>query len=803
MNFNHDTGLIDTIQTLDVTSLPPLGGIAQTLIINGTGSLVVPAGATIDRPSTPQAAMFRYNTDGNVLEYFNGVSWTTLSTGGGTVTSVAVQSNDTALTVTGSPITSSGTITLDLDNDLTAIAALTGVGFAARTGTETWALRTVTGTAGNIVVTNGDGVAGDPTLDLVSVGIPVSNQFVKITTDVKGRVTATTPVVTGDITSALGYTPVNKAGDTMTGTLTMSGGSTVTGLPAPTNASDAANKSYVDSVSAGLDPKESVRVATTVDLGGVYTNGTTNTTILNSAGNTPGYITIPNASLGVGLPLVVDGVQVQTGWRVLVKNQTTATQNGIYEVYQAGNGGTQDAILVRAADQDGTPSAEVSGGNFTFVEQGTVNADTGWVVIGNGLLTLETNNIDWTQFSGAGAVSLTFTADAGTVTLNSGDTLTVTGGAAISTSIAGTTLTVNANVDNSTLEIVGDQLRIKDQGVTDAKLRNSAALSVIGRSANSSGTPADISGIAGQVLRVDNTATSLGFGSIDLSNAATVGSSVLSIVNGGTGQTTALGAFNALSPLTTAGDILTHNGTNNIRFPVGTPNQVLTVATGGNALEYKTLTAGTGVTITPSAGTITIATSSTLDLYRENPSAPTTPSATGTNAVAIGNNSTASAVNSFGVGNGSNARTYGMFAYANGEFATAGDAQYGLYVLRTETTNNTVTEMFLDGITGTQRILLPTNSLFTFDILVAARRTDAVGGGAGYRVIGVIKKDATNASTTFVGTPSKTIIGETDGPWNVSVVADTTNGSLRVNVVGQTGKTIRWVATVRTTEVTN
>lgn len=803
MNFNHDIGLIDTIQILDVTSLPPLGGISETLTINGTGSLIVPAGSTAQRPGTPQAAMFRYNTDGNTLEYYNGTTWTTLSVGGGTVTSVAVQSNDAALVVSGSPITSSGTITLDLDNDLTAIAALTGTGFAARTGTETWALRTITGTSGNIAVTNGDGAAGNPTLDLVNVGTPVTNQFVKITTDAKGRVTATTSVAASDITSALGYTPVNKAGDTMTGSLTMSGGSTVTGLPLPTNASDAVNKAYVDSISAGLDPKESVRVATTADLGGTYTNDASNTTILNSAGYTPGYITIPNASLGSGLPLVVDGIQVQNGWRVLVKNQTNATQNGIYEVYQAGVGGSQDAILVRAADHDGVPTAEVSGGNFTFVEQGNVNADTGWVLVDDGILTLETNDINWSQFSGAGAVSLTFVADTGSVTLNSGGTLTITGGAAISTSITGTTVTINANVDNSTLEIVSDQLRIKDQGVTNAKLRDSAALSVIGRSADSSGVPGDIAGVAGQVLRVNNAGTALSFGSIDLSNTATVGSSVLSIANGGTGQTTALGAFNALSPLTTAGDVLTHDGTNNVRFPVGTPNQILTVATSGNALEYKTLVGGTGITITPSSGTLTVATSSTLDLYRENPSTPTTPVVTGTNAVAIGNNSRASAVNSFGVGDGSNARTFGMFAYANGQFTGAGDAQSGLYVLRIETTNNTTTEMFLDGSAGTQRILLPNNSLFTFDILVAARRTDAVGGGAGYRFVGVIKKDTTNASTTFVGTPSKTVIGETDAPWDANVVADTTNGALRVNVVGQNGKTIRWVATVQTSEVTN
>jgi hypothetical protein len=93
--------------------------------------------------------------------------------------------------------------------------------------------------------------------------------------------------------------------------------------------------------------------------------------------------------------------------------------------------------------------------------------------------------------------------------------------------------------------------------------------------------------------------------------------------------------------------------------------------------------------------------------------------------------------------------------------------------------------------------------LFTFDIIVAGRRTDATGGGAGYRFVGVAKKDATAGSVTFVGTPSKTIIGETNTPWDAAVSVDAATGAFRVRVTGENGKTIRWVATVRTTEVTN
>jgi hypothetical protein len=192
-----------------------------------------------------------------------------------------------------------------------------------------------------------------------------------------------------------------------------------------------------------------------------------------------------------------------------------------------------------------------------------------------------------------------------------------------------------------------------------------------------------------------------------------------------------------------------------------------------------------------------------IRLYVENISTPTAPTASGTNSSAQGSASSASATGSYANGAGTDSRIFGMKAFANGNFATAGDAQLGLYVLRNITTNAISTELFLDGTGASQRIVLPNNSLFTFDILLSARRTDAVGGGAAYRFVGVIKKDTTAGSTTFVGTPSKTIIGETNLAWDAILTADTTNASLRISVIGEVAKTIRWVATVQTSEVTN
>jgi len=144
---------------------------------------------------------------------------------------------------------------------------------------------------------------------------------------------------------------------------------------APINNNDIATKGYVDSLSSGLDPKQSVRVATTANI----------------------------ANLAGGAPNVVDGVTLQVGDRVLVKDQTIATENGIYVVDTVGTGAT--GSWSRASDMDGSPAAEVSGGNYTFVEQGSTNINTGWVVKGDGILSLGTDPIVWVQFSGAGSIT--------------------------------------------------------------------------------------------------------------------------------------------------------------------------------------------------------------------------------------------------------------------------------------------------------------------------------------------------------------------------------------------------------------
>ena len=168
----------------------------------------------------------------------------------------------------------------------------------------------------------------------------------------------------------------------------------ITNLTDPTNPQDATNKRYVDAAVVGIDWKPSVRLATTeaITLATGLENGDT-----------------------------LDGVTLVTGNRILVKNQVDATENGIYVVAASG-------APTRSTDAD--TAAEITASFAVFVEEGTVNTDSGWTLTNNGAVTVGTTELSFTQFTGLGQI----TAGAGlTKTAN---TLDVIGGDGI---------TVNAN----------------------------------------------------------------------------------------------------------------------------------------------------------------------------------------------------------------------------------------------------------------------------------------------------------------------------------------------------------------------
>jgi hypothetical protein len=148
---------------------------------------------------------------------------------------------------------------------------------------------------------------------------------------------------------------------------------------------------------------------------------------------------------------------------------------------------------------------------------------------------------------------------------------------------------------------------------------------------------------------------------------------------------------------------------------------------------------------------------------------------------------------------GADASHYGEMAHASGWFTHpgAGQAQTSIYVLRRTTTSAAATDLFLDGDTAIQSLTIAAGRTVTFDILVVAR-TEA-GASAGYHFLGVIENHA--GTTSFIGTPQKTVLGEDVASWDANIIADNANNALVIRVSGAAATTIRWVATARTVEV--
>lgn len=193
------------------------------------------------------------------------------------------------------------------------------------------------------------------------------------------------------------------------------------------------------------------------------------------------------------------------------------------------------------------------------------------------------------------------------------------------------------------------------------------------------------------------------------------------------------------------------------------------------------------------------------NLYNEKVNGYVAPVAAALDSVALGSGAEtqAGANNSLAIGLQSLARTPGGVVQASGRFASNGDAQAGRYLLRGTTISVVPQELLIDGTGGSQRLVLPDDSTWTFKITVTGHRTDLGDGHAGYTAAGVIYRRAGAANTFIQGSVQKSVLAESNPVWDINISADTVNGSLRVTVTGENGKTIRWVALVETVEITN
>ena len=280
----------------------------------------------------------------------------------GRVTAVTTNDVATNLSIAGD----TGTDTVDLLNDTLTVNGTNGISAAVTDNTIT-------------ITSNADVAATADTIAL-RAGTGELNATAFQTNNGNNLNSAGLVLNGGDITSNEDIV-FDSTTATFKGNLDVNNG-TIVNLSEPVNGGDAATKQYVDSVAQGLDVKESVRVATTQNIDGINSSAAT----IGGSGFTS-----------------LDGVSLVTGDRVLVKNQSTAAENGIYVVTNEGSYIT----LSRATDAD--EPAELNAGTFVFVEEGTTYGDTGWVVSSNNPLTIGTDPMNWTQFSGAG----TYTAGYG------------------------------------------------------------------------------------------------------------------------------------------------------------------------------------------------------------------------------------------------------------------------------------------------------------------------------------------------------------------------------------------------------
>jgi hypothetical protein len=343
----------------------------------------------------------------------------------------------------------------------------------------------------------------------------------------------------------------------------------------PTNPQDAATKSYVDATKQGLDVKDSVRVATT-------------------------------ANITLSAPQVIDGVSVIANDRVLVKNQTNASQNGIYVV--------ASGAWTRSADADS--NLDVTSGMFTFVEEGTTNADSGWVLTTNNPIDLGNTALTFTQFSGAGQV------EAGAGMTKTGNTLNV---------ITADVNRIVVNPDNIDLAVSG--VSAAQYGATNFNVPN-ITIDAYGRTTLAANRDLFGNPLANLVFASPDGATGAPTFRAIVSNditslAATKITGILPVANGGTGLNSSAAAngqllignstgFTLATITGTANEIVVTNGAGSITIDIASTyvgqNSITTLGTIGTGVWQGTAVGagfgGTGLT-TYAVGDLLYASAST------------------------------------------------------------------------------------------------------------------------------------------------------------------------------------------------
>ena len=394
--------------------------LSGNITISNTGVLSLAGGTTGLTPVLPTSGAI---TLGGTLNIANG--------GTGATTTTQAFNNLSPLTTAGDTLYFNGTnnvrLPISVDGNMLSIA----------TGSPTWVTQASMSVGSSTTSTTATNIAGGSAGSVpyqTSAGL---TSFVSVGTSSQVLVSGATPAFVS-VPTALGYTPVNKAGDTMAGALNM-GSFQINNLAAPTAASDAATKAYVDAIGSGLTVLSPVEAASTTALTATYVNGTT-----DANGGLGIGATLTNA--GTQASLILDNYSLSVSDRVLIKDQADQKQNGIYTVTVVGTIST-NWVLTRSTDADDNVINQVKNGNYVLILNGTLNIDSGWIntspvspeIIG-------TDDIVWTQFTTSQSYS------AGTGLTLTGNTFSNAG---VLSNVAGTGISVSASSGNVTVTNTG------------------------------------------------------------------------------------------------------------------------------------------------------------------------------------------------------------------------------------------------------------------------------------------------------------------------------------------------------------